>query len=249
MKVRLVVILLFIAVVTIALLLVFFREVKQGTLAFEIAKSLLQLGVVAVVGALVSLAMTDYQLEQSRRDKDRDHQHQNNSKERDIERQRSEYREDLLTATLSRTVSAYSRAKKARRLLRARFGVAPGGPGLIRLDDYDHFMEMVNDAQLELESLKGDVKTSNPAFSSANSVVTLYESMEGYLNGLVKEYERSRHTITDSKRSIPVAQLEALSDFLGTADPANKFKRQVIDPYHQIQEFIRADLLHPKLPR
>jgi Na+/H+ antiporter NhaB len=129
MKARLVVILLSILLVTIALLLLFFRDATQGTIAFEIAKSLLQPGVVAVVGAVVSLAMTDYQLEQSHMDKDRDREHQDRNKERDVERQRYEYREDLLTSTLSRTVAAYSRAKRARRLLRARSGAAPGGLG------------------------------------------------------------------------------------------------------------------------
>ena len=225
-KARLVVMLLSILLVTIALLRLCFRNAAQGTIAFEVAKSLLQLGVVAVVGAFVSWAMTEYQLAQSR----------------------YEYREELLTSTLSRAVAAYSRAKRARRLLRARSGAAPGGPGLIRLDDYDRFMEMVNDAQLELESLKGDVKTSEPAFASADSVFCFFKSMEEYLGKVVKEYEMTRHTIPDSNSSVQVRQLEALSDFLGPAN-ASLFKREVIDPYHKVQDFIRKDLLHPKLPR
>jgi len=236
-KARLVVMLLSILLVTIALLRLYFRDAAQGTIAFEVAKSLLQLGVVAVVGAFVSWAMTEYQREQNSKDK-----------ERDINRQRYEYREELLTSTLSRTVAAYSRTKTARRLLRARSGAAPGGPGLIRKDDYDRFMEMVNDAQLELESLKGDVKTSEPAFASADSVLCCFKSMEKYLGKVVKEYEESRHTISDSKSSVDVRQLGALSDFLGPAK-GSLFKSEVIDPYHDVQDFIRKDLLHPKLPR
>jgi hypothetical protein len=47
-------------------------------------------------------------------------------------------------------------------------------------------MEMVNDAQLDLESLKGDVKTSEPAFSQPDSLFRLFESMEKYLGNVVK---------------------------------------------------------------
>jgi hypothetical protein len=237
MKVRLVVILLFIAVVTFAVLVMFFREATQGTMAFEIAKSLLQLGVVAVVGAIVTLAMTDYQLEQNRMEKDRDRDHQ-----------RYEYREDLLTSTLSRTVSAYSRAKMARRLFRARAGAVVGGPSLVRLDDYDRFMEIVNDVQLQLEALKGDLKSSKPAFSNADSLFSHYKSMESYLGHVVKEYEGARHRFPELTSTVPIADLKDLSDFLGPTTETCKFKKQVVNPYHEIQKAIRADCLYPKLP-
>jgi hypothetical protein len=55
--------------------------------------------------------------------------------------------------------------------------------------------------------------------------------MEQYLGDVVKEYEKTRHTISDSKSPMQVRQLEALSDFLGPANDASLFKRSVIDPY------------------
>jgi len=48
---------------SVALLLLFFRDAAQGSLGFEAAKSLLQLGVVAVVGAVVSILVFEYQQE------------------------------------------------------------------------------------------------------------------------------------------------------------------------------------------
>ncbi|MEP6741567.1 MAG: hypothetical protein ABJB61_03640 [bacterium] len=107
-----------------------------------------------------------------------------------------------MSATLSRTATAYRNTKLARRLLRARAGAVTGGPGHIQLEDYDRFMEMINDVQLQLEGLKGDVKSSAPAFSSSHVLFAQYEFMEKYLNRLVKEYERSRHKFFSLKSDV-----------------------------------------------
>ena len=249
MKHKLLTTLLIVFTTTVALLFLFFRSPTPNTFSFEIAKALLQLGVVAVVGAVVSLAMTNYQLEQGQRDKDREREHQTHVKEREVERQRREYREELLVATLSRTVAAYGQTKKARRLLRARCGPGQSGPCNVQLDEYDKYMEAINDAQLELESLKGDVMTSKPAFTDASSIASLLEAMEKYLGKLIKEYEANRHALVASKGSIPIGNLKRLKDFLTPADEQNAFKLSVIDSYHEVQKRIRSDLLHPRLPQ
>jgi hypothetical protein len=79
--------------VPIAVLILLFLDARQGKFKFEVARSLLQVGFVAVVGAVVSLAMREY----------------------DLEHHRDEYRDELLTSTLARTVVAYNSAKRARR--------------------------------------------------------------------------------------------------------------------------------------
>jgi hypothetical protein len=238
MRKRLFALLLVTFAVSVALLLLFFRGAVQGTLAFEAAKALLQLGVVAVVGAAVSWAMAEYQLEQSRRDK-----------AAELDRQGYEYRDELLTTTLRRTVVAYTNAKKARRLLRAHIGVGTGAPGLVRVAEYDRYLEVVNDAQLDLESVKGDVRTSSPAFSNAQSIEDALKSMEQYLGHVVKEYEQHRHLVAQHSGGLQVAKLTKLSDFLARAEDANGFKESVINPCHAVQGAIRNDLLHPRLPR
>jgi hypothetical protein len=232
--------------VSATLLLVFFRGASQGTVAFEVAKALLQLGVVAVVGATVSWAVAEYQLQQSRLDKAEDIKHQDEIRAAELNRQRDEYRDELLTTTLRRVVIAYASAKKARRLLRAHVGT--GAPGLVRVTEYDRYLEMVNDAQLDLESVKGDVKTSAAAFSNAQSIFDALESMEQYLGHVVKEYEKHRNLVEQHTGGLQLASLETLSDFLAKAEEGHGFKKSVIDPYHEVQKKIRNDLLHPRLP-
>jgi len=105
---------------SVALLLLFFRDAAQGSLGFEAAKSLLQLGVVAVVGAVISILVFEDQQERQALDKEADIERQALEKERDFDRKRLEYRETLLLTILSRAMDAYGRAKKARRVLRGR---------------------------------------------------------------------------------------------------------------------------------
>lgn len=105
---------------SVALLLLFFRDSAQGTLEFEAAKSLLQLGVVAVAGAVVSILVFEYQRERQTIDRNADLERQGAEKQRDLDRTSLEYREKLLLSILSRAMDAYGRAKKARRLLRGR---------------------------------------------------------------------------------------------------------------------------------
>ncbi len=228
------------------LLIAALRKATSGV-PLEVAKALLQVGVVSIAGPIVSWATTDYQSKQDRLEKKRDQRQRRQSKKRDLERQQSEYRDELLAGTLSRVVAAYAHTKRARRLLRARAGAVNGGPGLVQLEDYDRFLAVVNDAQLELEALKGDVNTSRVAFSDSHSVASLLGSMEEYLGKVVKEYERERHTVKHSK-GVLVAKLKMLSDFLAHSGNQNLFKLRVVDSYHNIQRIIRADLLHSKLP-
>lgn len=232
----------------IAILILFFRDATQGTISFEVAKALLQIGVVAVFGAAVSWVMSAYQFEQARLDRTRERAHQELTKERDLERQRHEYRDDLLKETLSRAVSAYASTKKARRLLRSRVGSEGTGERRVRLTDYDWYMEAVNDAQLEFESLKCDVRTSSPAFSDGESIEAHLETMEQYLGRLIKEYEGNRHIAELESDGVPLALLARLTDFLAKAETKQGFKDSFIDPYHQIQGKIRKELLHPRLP-
>jgi len=249
MKIKLFALLGLILVVSMTVLSVFFRGVEQGHLSFEIAKALIQLGLVAIVGTAISWCVSEYQHEQARMDKARDHKQQGQIRARELDRQRHEYRDDLLNKTLSRTVSAYASAKRSRRLLRARVGITSDAPGLLTIVDYDHYMEAVNDAQLELESLKGDVRTSSVAFSKSTEIAAWLKSMEGYLGSVVKEYEGGRHRVATEGAGVRFDQFEKLCDFLGKAESGNGFKEKVVDPFHFIQEAIRADLLHPKLPK
>lgn len=221
---------------SIAILLLFFRDAAQGSLKFEAAKSLLQLGVVSVVGAVVSILVFEYQRERQAIDK-----------KRELDRKRLEYRETLLLSILSRTMDAYGRVKKARRILRGRT-ISSEAPGrLVPLELYDANFDVLNDAQLDFENLARDVDTSAKAFAEPKALVENLRSMDDYLGELIGEYEDSRHRFSGSAPSLPLGELPRLEDFLGPVKGSD-FLKQVVYPYHDVQKAIRADLLHPNLP-
>src|SRR6185503_5207405 len=109
---------------SLTLLLLFFRDAGGG-IKLEAAKALLQIGVVAVAGAVVSILVFEYQRKRQQSDKDAD-----------IERKRQEYRETLLLSVLSRALDAYSRAKKARRQMRGTIAMR-GKEQVVSRDEYD----------------------------------------------------------------------------------------------------------------
>lgn len=133
--------------VSIAILVLFLQSARSNTLKFEVAKALLQLGVVAVVGAVVSLLIAEYQRGRQTLDKEQERERDTLDKERELSRKRFEYREDLLKSILIRAMDAYTAVKKARRLLRARAIIKRGDdPEIVLADPYDLYLGMINDA-------------------------------------------------------------------------------------------------------
>ncbi len=243
------------SIAILALLKYWLPDLKLGP---EIAKAVLQLGVVAIVGSFVSLLLFEYQREKGLADKQRDMDRQSAEKERDLERARAEkrrdmlvrkveYREQLLMLVLSKALAAYSQAKKARRLMRARAVARSGESEVLLVEGYDQYMELVNDAQLELENLARDVKTSSVAFSKPDEIVQSLEKMEAHLGELIGEYERKRPLFLDDVPHRPLGDHPLLEDFLRRAKDS-KFSTEVVHPYHEVQATIRADLLHPQVP-
>ena len=201
----------------------------------EVAKALLQVGVVSVVGAVVSMFVFEYQRER-----------QNADKNRDFRKKSIEYREELLKTVLSRAMDCYSQTKRARRMFRAR--------GLQRLDDlavvdpeeYDKCLDSINDAQLELENLARDVRNSGPAFTNPELIVRNLRAMEKYLSDLIGEYERQRGTLMLREGKVMLDELTYLNQFLIAASQSS-YKPDFIIPFHEVQQAIRSDLLHSNL--
>ena len=225
------------AVAVFALLLM--PKPAASSFEMELAKALLQLGVISVVGVVTSVLVFEYQRVRN-----------NSDKQQDLDRRALEYREDLLKSTLSRAMGCYSQAKKARRMFRAK-GLQRHGDDEIQIiipAEYDRCMESINDAQLELENLVRDVNNSARAFTQPTQLVKSLHSMETYLSDLIGEYEKHRGTQVLREEKLLLYELPALTNFLVTATQS-RFKPEVIDPYHEVQEAIRKDLLHPRLPR
>jgi len=223
---------------SVAALGFFFPHAKVNTLKFEVAKAVLQLGVVSVIGVVVSLFTFEYQRARQLADKTRD-----------VERKNLEYREELLKSTLAKTTAAYSAVKKARRLLRARAVVGESHLQPVVLGaSYDLYMNMINDAQLDIENLARDIHTSAPAFTHHESLVREFYSIDTYLDGLIGEYEKSRRTFHGQEPAKELSEIPLLKEFMGPAKDS-QFMKQVVIPFHNIQKGIRGNLLHPQLIR
>jgi hypothetical protein len=242
------------------LLISIYVSPAQGTLGFELATTLLQVGVVSVIGASFSMFTFEYQREgqlidqekereRQRIDKETELDRQQREKKRDLERRKLEYREDLLKAILNQATASYSAVKKARRLLKARAIIQETGSLQERVlgASYDSNMDIVNDAQFSFEHLAGDVETSKPAFTQPAELVEHFRSIEGYLERLIDEYEHNLRLFSGEPISKELASLPKLRDFVGPSKPSN-FRTEVIEPYHKVQRLIRSDLLHPELP-
>jgi hypothetical protein len=236
MKLKIIFLLSLLFIISITILLIFFRDVAENSFAFEVGKAVLQVGVIAIMGAVVSVLIYEYQLES-----------QKIEKQRDREQKSLEYREALLMSTLLKATNAYSQAKKARRLIRARAIVKSGQEQVVLADQYDQYLDMINDAQLDLENLRRDVDTSAKAFTQADVIGKSLRSMEKYLNKLVREYEETRGCFSDVDLVLPIYELPKLSEFIQQAKDS-QFKPRMIKPYRDVQKNIREDLLYPNLP-
>lgn len=235
MKVRILIVLSLLATLSIGTLYLFLRNPGQGTLSFEIAKSLLQVGVVAVAGAVISLLTFEYQQER-----------QEAEKARDLERKLIEYREGLLMSTLTAAMKAYARTKKARRLMRARARVVAGGRSIVLATEYDFYLDWINDAQLDFENLARDIDNSRPAFTNPNPLKEKLQKMDSYLGTLITEYEDKRNRFRGEPQSLPLEQLPILDDCLAPTKKS-EFLTEVVVPYHDVLKGLRQDLLHPNL--
>jgi hypothetical protein len=255
---------------SLSVLLLFFRDAQQGSLAFEAGKALLQIGVVAVAGAVVSVLIFEYQRDRQVADKNRDderdekrrqadidrnnnekkldRERHDNEKLRDLERRSLEYRETLLLSIMSRATASYAKTKKARRLLRGRAIIEVDGQQVVLANQYDICFDLINEAQTDFETIARDVKTSSKAFSDAAKTAKDLNTMDSYLNDFVGEYESMRKAFSGQEACLPLSKLPCLNDFLKPAAESG-FKDLMVIPYHDVQYAIRGDLLHPNLVR
>ena len=141
-------------------------SVEPNTLSFEIAKTILQVGVVLAAGALLSLLTSDYQKDQ----------------------EKAESRQELLRNILGRAGVAYNDVKRARRLLRAH-AMTEDGTAIIA-SAYDVQIAAINDAQLQFETLADEIQGAFPEL--AGTVAREFDLIEESRNALVREYEDNR---------------------------------------------------------
>lgn len=186
----------------------------------EIAKSLLQLAVIAVAGHVVSILITKA-----------------NNERQDLIRA-----DDLRNALLNRLNQSFVDVKKVRRLARATSEKVVIGENVylfVHKTKFHEYLQSLNDAQLELELVSKDVESNKSLFVDAEDVITRLDMMEEYLNGLVDEYEHSSvKTVVDPLDCYPVASFPRLGDLLGSYKVSD-FRKAFVHTYYANLESIR----------
>lgn len=221
-------------------------------LKFELAKALLQVGVVSVSAAIATILVFNYQhrrqADQRALELERDNRRKEDKENADTKARQADYVDELLKGTLSRITGSYNMAKRARRTLNALARHKAAGGTMIRAAVYDEWMAKLNDAQLDLEAVKRDVQVSRGAYPSAREMARGVRKMESYLRDVTKEYEKARRKCA-ADASIPLEDLAGLSDFLGrkaTGATTTRWRSEFTEQYATLRRLVRKNLLHVK---
>jgi hypothetical protein len=210
--------------------------VEKDSLDMEFAKALLQVGIVSVAGTLLSVLVFDHQRRSAA-----------NKEAVAAAEKQQQFRDDALKGTLGRITSAYNATKRARRTVRALGLRKMVGKVLLRLDRYDECMADVNDAQLELEAIKSDVKTSRTLYPSSTKLSAALKSMEQYLGALIEEYETVRSRLNDDVSELALAKVPRFGDFIGPSS-GSEFLKEFSGGHDAARAAIRDDLIHLNVP-
>lgn len=197
----------------------------------EVAKGLIQLLLVSVIGVALSTMVFEYQ---------RSRQLQDQVAER--RRRFAEHRSDLIKDLLSRAIESYAGVKRERRLLRARGVAAIEDCPTLKPEPYDSCMEAVSDAQLRIEGVRRDIQTASALFGDAGSLVVDLQRMDEFLSSLIAEFERSSKLPRRADGSIVIKALPQISDFLQPF-AASSFGREFAEPFRSVLAQLRTALL------
>lgn len=180
---------------------------------------------------------------------------------RDVDDLRDERRrrDEELRPIVEETLGAYNRVKRIRRLLAAETN-DEAGRHLTRVV-YDKHMDRLIDEQLAFERLKrltpliNDERLDLPtlgagampriAMTDEQPLTEFYTDIEKYLNEVIDEYRKKRHTVPDDATGISLTGFDRLSGFIHKDD----FVPSAADKIDQIIAKLQTALWQPlKLP-
>ena len=184
------------------------EDVKESSdnFRFEIAKYLLQLSIVVIVGGFVGFLYREVGKWQ----------------------QRTETRSEIRADYLNRLGDAYRKVKASRRSLQAGgLTTEPEHKSKKGLSEklteaqvhlYFEEMKRIDEAQLAFEALKIEAR-SLPPFIPLDGVAPLLGTMEDYLRAILREYETK--ALLFESQAVVFGDLERLNEFTG--DPHGSF--------------------------
>jgi membrane protein implicated in regulation of membrane protease activity len=218
---------------TVAFVVLVALGTEPDTLLFEGGKTLLQLALVTVIGAALSLLASEYQQRRTEEEQ-----------ERDEERRQEEYRQELRKTTLARATASYMQVKRVRRLMRVALTdqrrAIPAG-------DYDKQMTAIVEAQLQFETLREEVETGAAVFRSHDVLAEKLKAIDDHLSALITEWELQRPNWSGRHPQVRLDRVQKLDDFLAQYSENPEKFRQGFKPlkssFDRVQELIRHDLL------
>jgi hypothetical protein len=206
-------------------------DLEHESVKWELTKLAMQVSLVGVAGALFTFVADRYRRAEERR-----------LKASDDKKAENRYREAFLKETLKRFTTSYNKTKGARRIVRAQGLTGSPQRAAVRVAAYDKFMGELNDAQLELEAVKRDLKTSKAVFASDEALEAHAEAMEKYLGEIISEYEKKR----PGAGANPAAELSLseVGQFAVFVDPEDKAEfKEYAKPHGKARDAINEELL------
>ncbi|WP_157464960.1 hypothetical protein [Deinococcus apachensis] len=172
-----------------------------GGANLELVKWGLQVLTVGVIGIVVSLMTQEWNRQRTRLET--------------LETTRLKFYEDLIAAHVNN--------KRARRLLRAFKSVSPENKNLhlITAKVYDDYLAVINNVQLELESLNRRLNSTPVLFLKREVIGVHISIVEEALKRLVSEYERNRYHFTFPHSTMAIGNLRVLDDYLKPYDQSD----------------------------
>ena len=209
-------------------------DVSKDTFGRTITDTILTIISTGIIGTILAMLLANYKSIQSKLEKERE--------ERQLrEKNRDQYRKD----SLDKLNKSYAKTKNARRMLRAKGFIYPnnkdaGDDNLLILSEYDLFMDDINDSQLQLEDIRGQISTNQSAFSNPGILVTNLESMDDYLGKLIRDYETFRPGFNGNPPTRKIGDFPDTKSFL--AHGGEEFKTNFSTKCKDIRAEIRRDI-------
>ena len=206
-----------VAILVFAVALVALDQARRADLAFELAKAAIGVLPLAFFGVIVADLVRRRDTSQAlRREKEADNQ------------VKAERRDAYRRAFRAEVIAAYNELKGARRILR---GAGLAAPWRVELDDdkllvLDTQLHGLIRTQLTLECLKREMRAPT-SFDSRADIEGHLETLDGYANAVIKEWEPGRAQLTTGGPSAKLSDWPCYRAFTGGQDDGGDFSTAV----------------------
>ena len=195
----------------------------------ELSQALLQLGVVSVAAAVISILVFSYQEWRKGQESARD---------RLLAGQQN--RMAILKAMITRLNAAYNVVKRTRRALASVGNRQTAEEDKFVLPALDTCMSDLNGAQLEFESIVSDVKTNCEDYDSARDLLTNLGALEGYLRKITMEYQAVRSKMRSGATGLAAKDMPKAKEFIRPSKEGSFF--QFKTHYGKAREAVWRDI-------